>query len=87
MQTTYEFNKGCEYSWSRSFHDDLILQDQASGERCQDQWSSGLLFLEPSICIGIVVFIIGIGSLYIDIDCFKPGSNSMRIFIFSYGST
>ena len=34
--------KGCEYSRSRSFHDDLILQDQASGERSQDQWSSGL---------------------------------------------
>ena len=33
--------KLCEYSWSRSFHDDLILQDQASGERSQDQWSSG----------------------------------------------
>ena len=44
MQTTYEVNKGvkvCEYSRSRSFHDDLILQDQASGERSQDQWSSG----------------------------------------------
>ena len=27
--------------WSRSFYDDLILQDQASGERSQDQWSSG----------------------------------------------
>ena len=36
--------KVCEYSWSRSFHDDLILQDQASGERSQDQWSSGLFF-------------------------------------------
>ena len=35
--------KACEYSRSRSFHDDLILQDQASGERSQDQWSSGLL--------------------------------------------
>ena len=33
--------KECEYSRSRSFHDDLILQDQASGERSQDQWSSG----------------------------------------------
>ena len=31
----------CEYSRSRSFHDDLILQDQASGERSQDLWSSG----------------------------------------------
>ena len=43
--------KVCEYSRSRSFHDDLILQDQASGERSQDQWSSGfkeqkLSFLE-----------------------------------------
>ena len=37
--------KVCEYSRSRSFHDDLILQDQASGERSQDQWSSGLLFV------------------------------------------
>ena len=34
--------KVCEYSRSRSFHDDLILQDQASGERSQDQWSSGI---------------------------------------------
>ena len=33
MQTTYEVIKVCEYSRSRSFHDDLILQDQASGER------------------------------------------------------
>ena len=30
-----------EYSRSRSFHDDLIIQDQASGEHSQDQWSSG----------------------------------------------
>ena len=36
--------KVCEYSRSRSFHDDLILQDQASGERSQDQWSSGYFF-------------------------------------------
>ena len=36
--------KVSEYSRSRSFHDDLILQDQASGERSQDQWSSGLCF-------------------------------------------
>ena len=35
--------KVCEYSRSRSFHDDLILQDQASGERSQDHWSSGLV--------------------------------------------
>ena len=37
--------KVCEYSRSRSFHDDLILQEQASGERSQDQWSSGVGFL------------------------------------------
>ena len=36
--------KVCEYSRSRSFHDDLILQDQASGERSQDHWSSGFFF-------------------------------------------
>ena len=35
--------KVCEYSGSRSFHDDLLLQDQASGERSQDQWFSGFL--------------------------------------------
>ena len=39
--------KVCEYSRSRSFHDDLILKDQASVERSQDQWSSGFfLFLQ-----------------------------------------
>ena len=37
--------KVCEYSRSKSFHDDLILQDQASGERSQDQWSSGLSYV------------------------------------------
>ena len=37
--------KVCEYSRSRSFHDDLILQDQASGECSQDQWSSGSMKL------------------------------------------
>ena len=35
----------CEYSWSRSFHDDLMLQDQASGERSQDLWFSGLFIV------------------------------------------
>ena len=55
MQTTYEVNKGvkvCEYSRSRSFHDDLILQDQASGERSQDQWSSGVV-----VCIIFIEFV------------------------------
>ena len=35
--------KVCEYSRSSSFHDDLILIDQASGEHFQDQWSSGFI--------------------------------------------
>ena len=35
--------KVCEYSRSRSFHYDLLLQ--ASGERSQDQWSSGLSYV------------------------------------------
>ena len=52
--------KVCEYSRSRSFHDDLILQDQASGERSQDHWSSGIRYLVPfgfasSLCINYPV--------------------------------
>ena len=43
--------KVCEYSRSRSFHDDLILQDQASGERSQDQWSSGFVFVKKGMKI------------------------------------
>ena len=54
--------KVCEYSRSWSFHYDLILQDQASGERSEDQWSSGSYFFlimneydqtfNPNILIG-----------------------------------
>ena len=40
-----------EYSRSRSFDDDLILQGKASGERSQDQWSSGL------VKVSLVVYI------------------------------
>ena len=62
MQTTCEVNKGV----SRSFHDDLILQDQASGERSQDQWSSGLL----SICVNLgpvlVLFLMWVNSNYVN---------------------
>ena len=43
--------KVCEYS--RSFHYDLILQDQASGERSQDQWSSGFLEFVKMISLNI----------------------------------
>ena len=40
--------KVCEYSRSMSFHDDLILQDQASGERSQDHRSSGIITFQFS---------------------------------------
>ena len=48
--------KECEYSRSRSFYGDLILQDQASGERSQDYRSSGSkntlrYFCCDSICL------------------------------------
>ena len=45
--------KVCEYSRSRSFHDDLILQDQASGERSQDQWSSDFFQGSPVSSTGV----------------------------------
>ena len=43
--------KVCEYSRSRSFHNDLILQDQASGECSQDQWSSGSVIEQTRNCM------------------------------------
>ena len=46
--------KVCEYSRSRSFHDDLILQDEASGERSQDHWSSGLIIVKAFLTIVIL---------------------------------
>ena len=49
--------KVCEYSWSRSFHDDLILQDQASGERSQYQWSSGLAHLSGRLTGELIVYL------------------------------
>ena len=55
--------KVCEYSRSRSFHDDLILQDQASGERSQDQWSSGIAILGYA---GVYLFFL---LLLQNIDC------------------
>ena len=45
--------KVCEYSRSRSFHDDLIFQDQTSGERSQDQWSSGYKVGINYNCLGL----------------------------------
>ena len=44
-----------EYSRSMSFHDDLILQDQASGERSQDQWSSGSVLSGRGHCFPWIV--------------------------------
>ena len=46
--------KVCEYSRSRSFNDDLILQDQASGERSQDQWPSGY-DLKKTLTPGVIL--------------------------------
>ena len=50
--------KVCEYSRSRSFHDDLILQDQASGERSQDQWSSGFNNFAQNIDCGYKIYVL-----------------------------
>ena len=36
------------YSRSGSFREDLMLKDQASGERSQDHWSSDLVLLTCS---------------------------------------
>ena len=72
--------KVCEYSRLRSFHDDLILQDQASGERSQDQWSSGfslpltkvgIHFGHVRMCatpypISLIIFILDLGPSYTD---------------------
>ena len=60
--------KVCEYSWSRSFHDDLILQDQASGERSQDQWSSG------SFSIYFVLFTAEPGTFWWILDFWREHS-------------
>ena len=49
MQTTMKTIKVCEYSRSRSFHYDIILQDQASGERSQDH--SGFHMLKRSFLV------------------------------------
>ena len=55
--------KVCEYSRSRSFHYDLILQDQASGERSQDQWSSGILNLISYDFLGLSPYLTGMWQL------------------------
>ena len=69
-----------EHSRSISFHDDKMLQDQASGERCQDQWSSGLQLSFPLIKTHqLLIFIYGsvkeckaICSLLFLFICFIP---------------
>ena len=50
--------KVCEFSRSRSFQNDLILQGQASGERSQDQWSSGLILEQNSVKCTYKVFVL-----------------------------
>ena len=47
--------KVCEYSRSMSFSDDIMLQDQASGERTQDQWSFGFCFMSRCLYFCAVV--------------------------------
>ena len=59
--------KVCEYSRSRSFHDDLILQDQASGERSQDQWSSGFFVC----CIRLISRNFGVGIYALKLSTLK----------------
>ena len=66
--------KVCEYSRSRSFHDDLILQDQASGERSQDQWSSGFSF-KVSINHSTVLFCANIIKLFYPITYSNKRAN------------
>ena len=58
--------KVCEYSRSRSFHYDLILKDQASGERSQDQWSSGLKInsVEKNLIFFMILLKTGCGYLF-----------------------
>ena len=56
--------KVCEYS--RSFHDDLILQDQDSGERSQDQLA------EMNELLDCVIFNLSGG---------RPGFHDFFVFI------
>ena len=58
----------CEYSRSRSFHYDLILQDQASGERSQDQWSSGCISHAQAQIISVHVYVV----------CFSHGKEFVK---------
>ena len=70
--------KVCEYSRSRSFHYDLILKDQASGERSQDQWSSGLILL-----IGPRRYFCG-GSYCLLSRCYKFLCCLLYMYVFIY---
>ena len=68
--------KVCEYSRSRSFHDDLMLLDQASGEHSQDQWSSGYSALQ---CYGHETE--NLQSLALQLGCKARGLNGeLRLF-------
>ena len=56
--------KVCEYSRSRSFHDDLILQDQASGERYQTNGPLVFVYVFCLCTFRSVGLFVGISVLY-----------------------
>ena len=72
--------KVCEYS--RSFHDDLILQDQASGERSQDQWSSGV---EPPWVVAFIFCSQYLGHMTKMAATPIYGKNTSKIFYYRTG--
>ena len=81
--------KVCEYSRSRSFHDDLILQDQASGERSQDQWSSGLALDLAGCDIGVQLSVHSLVDLYLSVkNCCQTCKILLRqrVFLCTFNS-
>ena len=65
--------KVCEYTGSMSFHDDLMFQDQASGDRYQDQWSFHCF--------------ISLNSLKISKLCFVARDKQISFFLKMYSHT
>ena len=74
--------KVCEYSRSRSFHDDLILQNQASGERSEDQWSSGSHMCSKSLYYlsEFIPYVFQILSLLIELHKDSVPETYMQLF-------
>ena len=77
--------KVCEYSRSRSFHDDLILQDQASGERSQDQWSSGFFFMTGRLTLCFTLCKIVFCKIHIYLVCVYCGLTQSVMLRWSIG--